>query len=209
MNDRIKNLKKYTTIDKLHRGLRRSAAEAGIAELPEDFRAAGMPFQERAGNMLSAFLDAEKPVFLPGEKIVFTRTIKDIPDYVTPSEWEEIKKAHFVHEKGEVFNISADYEGILQKGLEARRAEFERLAESSGGEKKIFAESVEKVLAALQRLIGRYADEAERLGLSEEAATLRAVRDDPPKTFRQALQLLRAVHFAIWASAATTTRSAE
>lgn len=110
------------------------------------------------------------------------------------------KKAHFVHEKGEVFNISADYEGILQKGLEARRAEFERLAESSGGEKKIFAESVEKVLAALQRLIGRYADEAERLGLSEEAATLRAVRDDPPKTFRQALQLLRAVHFAIWAS---------
>lgn len=200
MNDRIKNLKKYTTIDKLHRGLRRSAAEAGIAELPEDFRAAGMPFQERAGNMLSAFLDAEKPVFLPGEKIVFTRTIKDIPDYVTPSEWEEIKKAHFVHEKGEVFNISADYEGILQKGLETRRAEFERLAESSGGEKKIFAESVEKVLAALQRLIGRYADEAERLGLSEEAAALRAVRNDPPKTFRQALQLLRAVHFAIWAS---------
>ena len=200
MNDRIKNLKKYTTIDKFHRGLRRSAAEVGIAELPEDFRAAGMPFQERAGNMLSAFLDAEKPVFLPGEKIVFTRTIKDIPDYVTPSEWEEIKKAHFVHEKGEVFNISADYEGILQKGLEARRAEFERLAESSGGEKKIFAESVEKVLAALQRLIGRYADEAERLGLSEEAATLRAVRNDPPKTFRQALQLLRAVHFAIWAS---------
>ena len=39
MNERIKNLKKYTTIDKLHRGLRRSAAEAGIAELPEDFRA--------------------------------------------------------------------------------------------------------------------------------------------------------------------------
>lgn len=68
MNDRIKNLKKYTTIDKLHRGLRRSAAEAGIAELPEDFRAAGMPFQERAGNMLSAFLDAENAGVSPWQR---------------------------------------------------------------------------------------------------------------------------------------------
>ena len=155
MNERIENLKKYTTIDKSHLKYRKSSTEAGLAELPEDFRASGMGFQERAGNMLAAFLDAETPVLLPEEKIVFTRTIKDIPDYVTPSEWQDIRKSHFVHEKGEVFNISADFEGILNKGLEARRLEAEKLAASSEGETKIFAESVEKVLVALQRLIGR------------------------------------------------------
>ena len=97
MNERIENLKKYTTIDKSHRKYRKSSAEAGLAELPEDFRASGMGFQERAGNMLAAFLDAETPVILPEEKIVFTRTIKDIPDYVTPSEWQDIRKSHIVH----------------------------------------------------------------------------------------------------------------
>lgn len=200
MNERIENLKKYTTIDKSHRKYRKSSAEAGLAELPEDFRASGMGFQERAGNMLAAFLDAETPVILPEEKIVFTRTIKDIPDYVTPSEWQDIRKSHFVHEKGEVFNISADFEGILNKGLEARRLEAEKLAASSEGETKIFAESVEKVLAALQRLIGRYADAAEKLGKDDIAKTLRAVQKNPASSFREALQLLRAVHFAIWAS---------
>lgn len=200
MNERIENLKKYTTIDKSHRKYRKSSAEAGLAELPEDFRASGMGFQERAGNMLAAFLDAETPVILPEEKIVFTRTIKDIPDYVTPSEWQDIRKSHFVHEKGEVFNISADFEGILNKGLEARRLEAEKLAASSEGETKIFAESVEKVLAALQRLIGRYADAAEKLGKDDIAKTLRAVQKNPASSLREALQLLRAVHFAIWAS---------
>ena len=200
MNERIENLKKYTTIDKSHRKYRKSSTEAGLAELPEDFRASGMGFQERAGNMLAAFLDAETPVLLPEEKIVFTRTIKDIPDYVTPSEWQDIRKSHFVHEKGEVFNISADFEGILNKGLEARRLEAEKLAASSEGETKIFAESVEKVLAALQRLIGRYADAAEKLGKDDIAKTLRAVQKNPASSFREALQLLRAVHFAIWAS---------
>ena len=200
MNERIENLKKYTTIDKSHRKYRKSSSEAGLAELPEDFRASGMGFQERAGNMLAAFLDAETPVILPEEKIVFTRTIKDIPDYVTPSEWQDIRKSHFVHEKGEVFNISADFEGILNKGLEARRLEAEKLAASSEGETKIFAESVEKVLAALQRLIGRYADAAEKLGKDDIAKTLRAVQKNPASSFRETLQLLRAVHFAIWAS---------
>lgn len=200
MNTLIKNIKKFTTEDKFHHALRRSSAEAGIAELPEDFRASGMCFQQRAGKMLAAFLDAEKPVFLPDEKIVFTRTIKDIPDYVTPSEWADIRKKNFVHEKGEVFNICADFEGILKSGLEARRIDAQKLAQKSVGEKKIFAESMVDVLSALQRLIGRYADEAEKLSMHDTAACLRAVRKEAPKTFRQALQLLRAVHFAIWAS---------
>lgn len=76
----------------------------------------------------------------------------------------------------------------------------EKVAASSEGETKIFAESVEKVLAALQRLIGRYADAAEKLGKDDIAKTLRAVQKNPASSFREALQLLRAVHFAIWAS---------
>jgi len=198
MNEKIKALKKAIVEDKVQRGFRVSGKSAGLDALAEDFRAAGMAPQERAGRMFEAALAAETPVILPNEKIVFTRTVADIPDYFTPREWDEIKSSHFICERGEVFNLSADYERVLNEGLDSRRAAAEKLLAGADEKERIFLESVIRSVSALQKLVGRYADEAEKIGESDTAEVLRSIRGGAAKSFREALQLLRVVHFALW-----------
>ena len=198
MNERIQNLKQYIVVGKRHHALRRSGASLGLNELAEDFRSAGMSAQERAGKTIVATLNAEIPVILPNEKIVFTRTLKDIPEYFTQAEWDEIKANHFICEKGEVFNLSADYERILNEGLDARKATATKLLDGATDEEKIFLNSVIVSVEALQDLIDRYALEAEKLGEQDIAQVLRAIRGGKATSFREALQLLRIMHFSIW-----------
>ena len=200
MNEKIKALKKYIVDDKLHHAFRRDGKSAGLDMLAEDFRAAGLPAQARAGKTLAAFLAAETPVILPNEKIVFTRTLMDIPEYFTPAEWEEIKKTRFIHEKGEVFNLSADFERVLNEGLDSRKSTAQKLLDGATREEKIFLQSVVDAVEAVQNLVDRYVAEAEKIGEKETAEVLRAIRGGGAKTFRQALQLLRILHFSIWAS---------
>lgn len=198
MNERIQNLKQYIVVEKRHHALRRSGASLGLNELAEDFRSAGMSAQARAGKTIVATLNAEIPVILPNEKIVFTRTLKDIPEYFTQAEWDEIKANHFICEKGEVFNLSADYERILNEGLDARKATATKLLDGATDEEKIFLNSVIVSVEALQDLIDRYALEAEKLGEQDIAQVLRAIRGGKATSFREALQLLRIMHFSIW-----------
>jgi formate C-acetyltransferase len=198
MNERIQNLKQYIVVEKRHHALRRSGDSLGLNELAEDFRSAGMSAQERAGKTIVATLNAEIPVILPNEKIVFTRTLKDIPEYFTQAEWDEIKASHFICEKGEVFNLSADYERILNEGLDARKATATKLLDGATDEEKIFLNSVIVSVEALQDLIDRYALEAEKLGEQDIAQVLRAIRGGKATSFREALQLLRIMHFSIW-----------
>ncbi len=198
MIDRIKKLRQYIVVDKLHHAVRRDAKSVGLDELAEDFRASGLSAQVRAGRAVKAALAAETPVILPNEKIVFTRTIKDVVEYLTPSEWEDIKKSHFIHEKGEVFNISPDYQRILEEGLDARKETARALLDGATLEEREFLESTIISIEAVQDLIDRYANEAEKIGELDTAEVLRAIRGGSAKTFHQALQLLRVMHFSIW-----------
>ena len=198
MNERIQNLKQYIVVDKKHHALRRDCATLGLHELAEDYRSIGLSAQERSGKMIVALMNAEVPVILPNEKIAFTRTLKNLPEYFTSDEWEAIKQEHFICEKGEVFNLSADYERILNEGLEARKTTAIELLDDATEEEKIFLNSVIDSVEALQDLIGRYADVAEDMGDLELAQVLRSVRTSPAKSFREALQLLRIMHFSIW-----------
>lgn len=200
MNDRIKALKKYIIDDKFHRAFRRDAKSVGLEDLAEDFRSAGLSPQERSGKMFAAVLSAETPVILPNENIAFTRTIKSIPDYFTTTEWDKIKAEHFLAEKGEVFNISADFERVLQEGLGARKSQAQSLLNGATETEKIFLNSVIKCVEAIQDLMQRYATEADAVGRPDIAENLRAIVDAAPQTFRQAVQLLRVLHFAVWAS---------
>lgn len=200
MNESIKALKKYIIIDKFHHEFRRNPEDIGLSSLAVKFAKLGLSAQERAGKMFSAFLDAEIPVILPHEKIVFTRTIKSVPDYFTEDELTLINGKHFLAEKGEVFNISADYERVLHEGLQARKDVAKNLCNDANSEEKIFLNSVIETIDAIQRLIDRYADEAEKQDKSDIAETLRAIRNDGAKSFRQAVQLLRILHFSAWAS---------
>ena len=161
MNPRIENLRGYI-LRKEHHVLRRTPARLGLDNLNIGFAAAGMPPVRRSAEMLAALMRAEQPVILPGEKIVFTRTVTEVPEIFTPQEWDGIKASHYIHERGTVCNISPDYETTIRLGLDARKAEIaSRLADDSlGQEQRIFLGSVALCIEAVQELTGRYAAHA-------------------------------------------------
>lgn len=199
MNPRIEKLRDYV-LRKEHHGLRRTPARLGLEGLNVGFAAADMPPVRRSAEMLSALMRAEQPVILPGERIVFTRTVSGVPDIFTPQEWARIEASHYIHERGTVCNISPDYEATIRLGLEARKAEVTaRLADDRLSEdQRIFLGSVLLCIGSVQELTGRYAAYAREAGQADTAQVLEAVRTCGARSLREALQLLRILHFALW-----------
>ena len=201
MNARLDALRSYL-LDKKHHAFVKTAAEAGIADLNERLAREGTPPQVRSAVVFSEMMHCQDPVILPGEKIVFTRTVKDVPFIFTEKEWEEIKANHYIHERGTVSNISPDYETTIRLGLDARKQEIGTRLQDKGldAEGKIFLESVLTCIEALQGLVSRYEAKAREIGEEDTADVLKNIRTEGAKTFREALQLLRILHFAIWAA---------
>ncbi|MDR0573282.1 MAG: pyruvate formate lyase family protein, partial [Tannerella sp.] len=200
MNPRIDNLRDYI-LNKKHHTYRRSLAELGIESINEIFAGEGIHPVRRSAEALSTMLRMEKPVILPGEKIVFTRTIDDIPAIYTSGEWDRIQKECYIHERGTVCNISPDYETTIKLGLGARKCEVEERLKHlipDDVEGRIFFESVIICISSLQDLIGKYEVYARSIGEKDTAATLEAVKTRGATSFREALQLLRILHFSIW-----------
>lgn len=199
MNDRIKRLRDFI-FDKHHHSFRRSAEDAGLASMAEEMKAVGLSYQLRAAERLRRMLEAETPVFLPEERIVVTRTIKDIPSFYTEEEWNEIASTKYLHEKGDLCNISPNYEAMLRKGLGeilddvTKRQKDVTLTE----EQKEFLESEVICLKAIQSFIQKYADKAKQVFDKELAETLQNIVSDAPQNLREALQLLRIMHFCLW-----------
>lgn len=199
MNERIKRLRHYI-FTKQHHPLRRTAEEAGLSGTAEEMKAAGMSFQMRAAIRLKRMLEAETPVLLPEERIAVTRTIMDIPSIYTKEEWDDIRSSHYLHEKGDLCNISPNYEAMLRKGLGQMLREVKERQKDSDltPVQQEFLESEAVCLCAIQDFIGRYAEKADAEGDVALAETLRAIKSDAPQTLRQALQLLRVMHFCLW-----------
>ena len=72
---------------------------------------------ERMTYRFEEMCKAETPVILDGEKIVFIRTVKNIPDIFSEDEWKEIKEKHHIHELGYLSNLSPNYERVIKNGL--------------------------------------------------------------------------------------------
>lgn len=201
MIDRIARLKTYIR-EKKHHVYRRTPKELGIDKICERFASENKDAESRAAECFSEMLSHEQPVILEGEKIVFTRTITEVPSLFTGEEWKEIRKKHYIHERGYVCNLSPDYERTIKVGLEARKSQvLGKLSEKSITDRqKVFLNAVLVCIDSLQSLIKRYADYADLIGEKETAKVLLAIRTEGAHSFREALQLLRILHFAIWAA---------
>ena len=176
-----KELKDYL-LEKKHHIFRKDYPE--YENLGETYHALGLSPKERMTRRFELFAGLEEPVFLPGEQICFVRTVKKLPDCFTKEEWEEIRKEHFIHELGYLSNVSPDYEGIIRDGLLKRRKE----ADSFG----------QRDIDALLALTEKYRKEAIRLGKTEIAEILSRVPAYGARTFREALQAFRILHFGLW-----------
>lgn len=201
MNQRITLLREYI-LSKKHHLFRRSAEELGIDTANQFYAAANIAPDKRSALHLSTLLELESPVILPGERIVVTRTISEIPDIYTKAEWDQIKETHYIHERGTVCNISPDYETTIKKGLDARKSEIqERMKDKTlTPENHLFLESALLCVTSLQTFIGKYEIYARSIGEMETADVLKAIQTNGASSFREALQLLRILHFSIWES---------
>jgi len=201
MTERIEQLREYLLSHK-HHNVRRTPKELGLDRLCDRYAAEGLHPQDRSALLLDTLLDAEVPVILEGERIVATRTISEIPSIFTEAEWDEIKSKHTLHERGTLSNISADYATTIAAGLEARRKEVEaRLEDPTLDEdQQRFLKSVIFNIRSVQKFIGKYEDYARSIGQDDTADVLHNIKTEGAKTLREALQLLRIIHFSLWES---------
>lgn len=199
LTDRILKLKDFF-FDGGHHSVRRSPEELGLDRLCERYAEESIPAQMRAALLFEAMTQAENPVIFEGEQIAATRTISRVPSYFTEKEWEELKAKHYLHENGMLSNISPNFGDALKEGLEARKGRYQAALADADEEGKLFLESAIRSIEALQALIGRYAWCAREMGDSALADTISAIRTEGAKSFREALQLLRFIHFGLWES---------
>lgn len=197
MTDRIQAIKEFQWNRRHH---------AARKKLPEDlklsYRNRSLPDHRRSALRLSQALSLETPYFFPGEIIAFTRTVPNLPFLYADDEWEAIKNTHYIHENGNVSNITPCFTEVLADGLEPCR---QRLLKKIEDEKKAgedwnlsYPSSMLLALDSVLDLVRRYEQAASQQGFCEIAETLRQVPFHGAKTFRQALQLMRIIHYAFW-----------
>ena len=192
--DRIDALRDYI-LGKRHYALRRAS---GI-DFGTEFSARGFSPRERVAERFSRLCAAETPILMPGERIVMARSLTDpnaifikepgkdrldLPCVYTKDEWLAVKERHFIHEAGWLSNLVPDYAAILEHGLLHYRDRGDDCSR--------------RMIDALVDLTDRYREAAEKAGLDDVAATLARVPRHGARSFREALQLLRIVNFAVW-----------
>lgn len=184
VTNRIAALKEYQWARRHHQARR---APVGESALP--YRDAALTDVQRTALRLQTALKLETPFLFPQELIAFTRTVPNLPRIFDEEEWAAISGEHYIHELGNVSNLSPDYGRVIASGLLSIR---ERLG---GGE---LHEAMRMSIDAVLELTGRYAQAARVAGDEALAAVLDRVPAYPARTFREALQSLRILHYAMW-----------
>lgn len=154
--------------------------------LLERFISEGIDDETRARMGLEAMLAAEIPARMEGETIHFMRTVRQIPALHSEEEMSARKAAGTAFgEKGVVFNLTADFGPTIRDGLDRRVEEMEeKLAITDDEEKRNFlTNAILSVKAVL--------DLADRYGIEH-------VPHKGARTFHEALQALRILHYAMW-----------
>ena len=184
MTERIAALRHFMW-ERCHHAARISLPE----NLPLSYRDENLPDVTRTALRLKQALEMETPYLFPRELIAFTRTVPNLPMIFSDAEWQAISSTHYIHELGNVSNLSPDYASVMNVGLLAIR---EKLGE--GTEQDAMRASIDAVLD----LTRRYEAAARAAGDDALAETLARVPAYPPRTFREALQSLRILHYAMW-----------
>ena len=168
----------YIVKDKAHHAFRRTLEISLAAE----YAAQGLSYRERMTRRFELLCAEETPVLLPGERICFTRTVRNLPDVLTEDEWAHYEG--FKHELGYMSNVCANYGKVLENGLSSLYPQADEYSRRS--------------LDALLGLVKRYREKALAEGRTDIAETLGRVPEFGARSFREALQSFRIVHYALW-----------
>lgn len=166
--------------EKKHHAFRHAVPD----DIADAYAAIGLSPSERMTRRFDLLTKAENPVILPDERICFTRTLSNLPPIFTDTERSEIRGRHYIHELGFCSNLCPDYEKAISGGLLAVR-------ENAGPYGR-------RAIDSLLSLVTRYRDAAQKAGRDDLAKMLSRVPRYGARTFLEALQSFRILHFALW-----------
>lgn len=193
MTDRIRILRQRI-VEKQHQQHLRTLS----VDLASNFKKLDLTPQERMLRRLEFLLAAEEPCMTAEERLVLTRTIRNLPDLFTPAEWTAISGKHYIHELGYVSNVTPNYYDLIREGFGKRRQAVIAALERATQAEKIFLAGQLRVMQAVQAFVARYKERALELGNTEVAAILDHIPEHGARTFHEALQFFRILHFTLW-----------
>ncbi|MGI6226938.1 MAG: pyruvate formate lyase family protein [Peptococcales bacterium] len=200
MNARIEMLLKQIN-EKEHHKFRQEIYTSEYTDFTKQLVLDNDSHMIRSAKRLKWVLEKEEPVLLAGERIAFTRTVCGLPEILSDSEREAIRKTHYLHENGQINNLTPDYDSVIKSGLLKLRGQaVHKLTKMPDDDKREFLEAVIICIDAVLDLTSRYADYAEKTENYELAEILRRVPAYGAQTFREALQSFRIFHFALFAA---------
>jgi formate C-acetyltransferase len=146
-----------------------------------------------------AGLEGEAPVILDDEKFVLVRTVAKIPDIYSPAERKQKESAYYLHDKGYVNNIAADYSDIIEKGAahKLKQIEAARIKINDTGRSE-YAACLVRCICAIEKLAAGYRQKAQELGREDIAGLFARIPSEGAQTFKEALQFFRLLHFSVW-----------
>lgn len=195
MTERIK--KQYEALKNGdHKAYWRDLTNEQLKTVKEEVQNSALSYIERHTRRLELFLDFETPIYLENSKVQGVRTIKSFPEIYNEGELDEIKKTHFVHEKGQASNLAWDCAGIIAEGLEGRRQKLL----NGKRQNEEFVACTERIINKIEEFADRYADVIKKAGDSELACSLTRCVRYGASTMLEAVQLFRILHFSLWAS---------
>jgi formate C-acetyltransferase len=193
MTDRISTLKERL-VAKRHQ----QALQTPEKQLAEAYKRLGLTPQERMVRRLEFLMAAEKPAMEADERLVFTRPLRSQPEIFTPDEWTQIRAGRYIHELGFVSNVTPNYYGLIRDGFARRRQDIEAVLLDARPEARPFLDGQLRVMQAVSGLAARYREQARRMGNEAVAAVLEQVPEHGARTFHEALQFFRILHFTLW-----------
>lgn len=189
----------HTVLDKTHHAYRHQFDVTRAS----DYRDKNIPPVKRMAMRLHDVFEQETPVILEEQRIVFIRTVTDIPGIFTDEEWADVKAHHFIHELGYLSNICADYRSVIADGLDRRREEAVlRLADAVREDDNEGAAFLRAAISQIDTVFGlcdRYRAEAEKLGREDIVSVFDRIPHKGASTFREMLQFFRILHYTLWA----------
>lgn len=203
MRPRIKSILD-NVFEKRHNQFRQQVDPTVLAEFSYNLSKQKLPDVQRVQKKLTWVLENEIPVILPYEKIVFNRTVCQLPEIFTDTEWAEIKKGHYIHELGRVCNINSNFGYTIEVGLEQRRKEvllsIEKQLAKGYSKGVLFLKAVLQSIDDTLKLVDRYAEHALEKGRNDISQMLKKIPRNGATSFHEALQFFRILHFSLWAS---------
>jgi formate C-acetyltransferase len=194
------NEKLYEQVLNKNHHVYRRAFDSSIAA---DFTDPAIKPIKRMVMRLKELYKQEAPKILEGQRIVFIRTVTDVPSIFKDEEMARVKAEHSVHELGYISNLCADYGPTIKVGLDKRKEEILTRLEQAKKENDTdgidFLEAAAQQIDTVFYLVDKYIEEAKKQGREDVVKVLTSVPHKGAESFIEALQFFRILHYTLWA----------